>query len=105
MKRDCTNCGNFDKAAAPGNPGPCGPCVFSVGGAQPPSQWVAAQAPSAPTNAPFTDTQRLDWMLPLMSLQDDRENVGDKRTVALSAALVLGKSGRDAIDFAMEGSP
>lgn len=78
MKRDCTNCANMDAT----HPNPvCEPCSY------------------------FTDTQRLEWLLPVMAAVDDPARVGDKRTVALSAAFVLGKSGREAIDFAMEGSP
>lgn len=62
-------------------------------------------APHPGPTGPFTDTQRLDWMMPMMSLGDDPARVGNKRTVALASALVLGKTGRDAIDYAMEGSP
>lgn len=51
------------------------------------------------------DTQRLNWLLPLVTVLDDPTNVGGPRTQALAAALMLGKSGRDAIDYAMEGSP
>lgn len=57
-------------------------------------------APTGPT-----DTQRLEWVLPLLSLDDGDGAPGNRRTVALASALVLGKSGRDAIDFAMEGFP
>ena len=70
------------------------------GGARP--QWKPWPQP---VDTPVTDTQRLDWMLPLMSLADDPNNLGGPRTKALAAALVLGKTGRDAIDYAMEGSP
>lgn len=104
MKRDCTNCANMDAA----HPNPvCEPCSHFTDG-RAPTHWkaiVVAQAPAHPPSAPFTDTQRLEWLLPVMAAVDDPARVGDKRTVALSAAFVLGKSGREAIDFAMEGSP
>jgi len=100
--KDCTNCANMDRTHL--NP-VCDPCTFFTDG-RAPTHWkaVLAQAPTHPTSAPFTDTQRLEWLLPAMAALDDPQNVGNKRTVALSAAFMLGKSGRDAIDFAMEGS-
>ena len=103
MKRDCTNCANMDVTHT--NP-VCEPCSYFTDG-RAPTHWkaiVVAQAPTHPTSAPFTDTQRLDWLLPVMAAIDDPAHVGDRRTVALSAAFMLGKSGREAIDFAMEGS-
>lgn len=107
MKRDCTNCA---RTADPTDPVHCGPCVFFPD-ARPPTNWLApapvssARAPIHPTSAPYTDTQRLEWMLPLVSTLDDPTGVGHKRTLALAAALQLGKTGRDAVDFALEGSP
>ena len=65
---------------------------------------MTSTAPIHPPSAPYTDTQRLEWLLPVMSLDDDPARVGDRRTIALAAAFMLGKTGRDAIDFAMEGS-
>lgn len=53
----------------------------------------------------LADQRRLEWLLTVMSLEDDQGKVGGPRTAALAAALMLGKTGRDAIDFAMEGSP
>lgn len=101
--KDCTNCANMDVTHK--NP-VCDPCSFFTDG-RAPTHWKAVEAPAPThlTSAPFTDTQRLEWLLPVMAAVDDPARVGDKRTVALSAAFVLGKSGREAIDFAMEGSP
>lgn len=65
---------------------------------------TGSTAPAHSPSGPYTDTQRLDWLLPVMSMDADPARVGDKRTVALAAAFMLGKSGREAIDFAMEGS-
>lgn len=102
MKPDCTNCANFDKTHK--NP-VCDPCTFFTDG-RAPTGWAAMpQAPIHGPTAPYTDSQRLDWMLPLVADVDDPAGVGDRRTAALSAAFLIGKSGRDAIDFAMEGSP
>ena len=53
----------------------------------------------------LADQRRLEWILPVMSLSSDPASVGHARTMALGAALMLGKTDRDAIDFAMEGSP
>lgn len=44
------------------------------------------------------DTERLDWVLPILSLADGPT---DLRALKLGAALVLGKTGRDAIAEAM----
>ena len=102
-KLDCNNCANFEKVHK--NP-VCDPCTFFTDG-RTPTHWKAIQAlaPIHGPTAPYTDTQRLNWMLTMMSLGDDPANVGDKRTAALAATILLGKQGRDAIDFAMEGSP
>ena len=51
------------------------------------------------------DQRRLEWLLPVIGTAGDTDRVGNARTMALGAALMLGKTGRDAIDFAMEGSP
>lgn len=98
MKRDCTNCA---RDADPTDPVHCGPCVFFPD-ARPPTNWLA---PAPVQSSGYTDTQRLEWMLPLVSTLDDPTGVGHKRTLALAAALQLGKTGRDAVDFALEGSP
>ena len=108
MSTHCSACVHMDQ---PGTGPNCGPCQWPLDPAERPSGFVPtqakplAQAPIHPPSAPFTDTQRLDWLLPVMAALDDPAHVGDKRTVALSAAFMLGKSGREAIDFAMEGSP
>lgn len=104
VTRGCTTCA---RVADPTDTLHCQPCTFFTDGT-PPTNWLPIslpQAPAHPPSAPFTDTQRLEWLLPVMAAVDDPARVGDKRTVALSAAFVLGKSGREAIDFAMEGSP
>lgn len=98
MSNDCNNCA---RGADPLDTVYCQPCAFFTDG-RPPTNWVAIQILSEPD---YTDTQRLEWMLPLMSVVDDPTGLGEKRTAALAAALMLGKNGRDAIDFAMEGSP
>jgi hypothetical protein len=95
--RSCTTCVRADK---PISDPVCAPCWSAGGGARP--QWKPWPQPVI---APVTDTQRLDWLLPLVTVLDDPNNLGGPRTKALAAALVLGKSGRDAIDYAMEGSP
>lgn len=46
----------------------------------------------------YTDTQRLDWVMDILSLT---ENNGDAKAMRLCAAVMLGKQGRDAIDTAM----
>lgn len=103
--KDCTTCARI---ADPTDTLHCQPCVFFTDG-RPPTNWVPVgmpqRAPIHPPSAPYTDTQRLDWMLPLVTLLDDPAQVGEARTMALSAALLAGKRGRDAIDYAMEGSP
>lgn len=101
MIKDCTNCANMDITHT--NP-VCEPCAYFTDG-RAPTHWKAIEVvPAHPTSAPFTDRQRLEWLLPLIAQVDDPARVGDKRTVALSAAFMLGKSGREAIDFAIEGS-
>lgn len=101
MKADCTNCANFDKTHK--NP-VCEPCTFFTDGRNP-TGWAATQASSSVGSSDYTDTQRLEWLLPVVAALDDPQSVGNKRTVALAAAFMLGKSGRGAIDYAMEGSP
>lgn len=44
------------------------------------------------------DIKRLDWVLPILSLADGPT---DLRALKLGATLVLGKTGRDALDEAM----
>lgn len=98
MSTHCSACVHMGQ---PGTGPNCGPCQWPHDPAERPSGFV----PIHPPSAPFTDTQRLEWLLPVMAALDDPANVGNKRTVALASAFMLGKSGRDAIDFAMEGSP
>ncbi len=47
------------------------------------------------------DKERLEWCMSLLSLTGDSEAVIDARTVRLGGALLLSKSGREAIDEAM----
>lgn len=93
-------CNTCAPRALPGDGPICGPCVFSED--KPPTNWAALEANSSD---PLADQRRLEWLLPVMSLAGDQANVGVARTLALGAALMLGKTDRDAIDFAMEGSP
>lgn len=51
------------------------------------------------------DQKRLEWLFPVLTKLDDPAGIGGPRTAALGAALMLGKTGRDALDYAMEGSP
>ena len=95
--RSCMTCVRADK---PISDPTCEAC-WSAGVF--PQRWEPG--PPQPVGTPVTDTQRLDWLLPLVTVLDDPTNVGGPRTQALAAALVLGKTGRDAIDYAMEGSP
>jgi hypothetical protein len=46
-----------------------------------------------------TDTERLDWLLCVVSLDDGPT---DERTVKIAGALMLGLTGREAIDMAMK---
>lgn len=59
----------------------------------------------ADTDDLLADQRRIDWLLPVICLEDDAGGVGRPRTLALAAALMLGLVGRDAIDYAREGSP
>ena len=47
-----------------------------------------------------TDTQRLDWLMPVVSGEDGQ--VATQRTIALGLMLLSGLEGRAAIDKAME---
>ena len=49
------------------------------------------------------DRKRLEWLLPVINGED--ENVADHRTAALTAGLMLGKTGVELVDYAMEGCP
>jgi hypothetical protein len=60
--------------------------------------------PLAEYEALRKDRLRFEWMLPICSCTDDDSKVTDARALRVAAALMLGKSGRDAIDTAMEGS-
>jgi hypothetical protein len=44
-----------------------------------------------------TDTEMLDWVLPILDSSDD----GDRRVMLLAASLMRGKSGREMIADAM----
>ena len=52
----------------------------------------------------YTDTDRIDWVLDILSLGDDTQ--ADRKTLAVAIALaqgiVIGKTGRDVLDAAME---
>lgn len=48
------------------------------------------------------DSKRLAWLMPV--IQGDDDATADRRTLALTAGLRIGKSGIDLVDFAMEGS-
>lgn len=61
--------------------------------------------PAAASEGLRADQRRLEWLLPVIGTAGDTDRVGNARTMALGAALMLGKTDRDAIDFAMEGSP
>lgn len=50
-----------------------------------------------------TDTEMLDWLLPVVSGAESPEI--NRRTIALMGALMLGKEGRAAVAAAMEGAP
>ena len=67
VTRDCTTCA---RVADPTDTLHCQPCTFFTDGT-PPTNWLPIslpQAPAHPPSAPYTDTQRLDWMLPLVTL-------------------------------------
>lgn len=51
------------------------------------------------------DRVRLNWVMPVLSCTDDDSALTDQRAMHIAAALMLGKTGRDAIDTAMEGKP
>ena len=51
------------------------------------------------------DQKRLEWCMVILELTEAPPNVADHRVAAMAAALMLGKTGRDALDYAMEGSP
>jgi hypothetical protein len=67
------------------------------------TQW-AARPEDADLPPPVTDTTRLEWLLPVLELAPADADLSNQRSMALAAALMMGKSGRDALDFAMEGS-
>lgn len=46
----------------------------------------------------MTDAQRLEWVLPILSLA---EGDGDARALRIAGALMLGKTGLEALDEAM----
>ena len=90
----CHNCAHCDLAV---DDTPCRGCFAW-------SAWTR-QVATASSDTLLADQRRLEWILPLISLDSDPLGLGQKRTMALGAALMLGKTDRDAIDFAMEGSP
>ena len=51
----------------------------------------------------LNDTERLDWVIDILSLGDDTKT--DAKTVKLFGAIALGKQGRAAIDLAMGDAP
>lgn len=59
----------------------------------------------ANTDDTLADQRRIDWLIPVIATVEGQAEVGRARTEALGAALLVGLVGRDAIDFAMEGSP
>lgn len=48
------------------------------------------------------DKARLEWIMPILSLTDAGESLVDSRMTKLAGALLLGQSGREAIDTARE---
>lgn len=52
---------------------------------------------------PRTDTERLEWVMDVLSLGDDTK--ADRKAVVLGGAILQGKTGRDAIDSAMDAMP
>ena len=95
MANTCRNCRHGDLG---GDESPCRGCTGF-------DKWEPEPPPTPSTEELLADQRRLEWLLTVMSLEDDQGEVGGPRTAALGAALMLGKTGRDAIDFAMEGSP
>lgn len=98
----CARCANLDANATV-----CGPCEFPPkredGTRDPPTRWVAMQGPDTTVgDALQADQRRLEWLIPVI---DDSDAAGGPRTIALGAALMLGKAGRDALDFAMKACP
>jgi hypothetical protein len=49
-----------------------------------------------------SDTERVDWLLAVLSADDCDPKIADARAILLGAAIMLGKKGREAIDTAME---
>lgn len=97
--KGCTNCGHIDAGKEV-----CDPCEFYPReNGRPPTRWVAMQGPDTSVgDALQADRRRLEWLIPVI---DDSDAAGGPRTMALGAALMVGKTGRDAIDYAMEGCP
>lgn len=86
----------------------CNTCAFSErpGGEFPCHSCEPGERASGWTDPVLlADQRRLQWLLPVIGTAGDPDHVGNARTMALGAALMLGKTDRDAIDFAMEGSP
>lgn len=49
-----------------------------------------------------TDTERLDFILPIMSLAEENESFTKIKIQLIAATLLMGRSGRSAIDLAIE---
>ena len=50
----------------------------------------------------YTDTQRLDWIMPILELDDGvSSDVKNERAIKLTNLLLFSKTGREAIDLAM----
>lgn len=47
----------------------------------------------------MTDTERLEWALPILTSDDE----ADARAELVAGALLMGKSGREALDLAISG--
>ena len=97
--RTCESCAHIE--VAPGAE-PCATCVSGVGF----PGWTPAVERRVDAHQRLLDDQkRLEWLFPVLTKLDDPTGIGGPRTAALGAALMLGKTGRDALDYAMEGSP
>ena len=65
------------------------------------SPMIPKPFPTSPAGrAEPTDTQRLDWLMPVISGDDNQ--LATQRTIALGLMLLNGLEGRAAIDKAME---
>lgn len=76
-----------------------GPQRYAVGAANPEGPAVLF----ADVEPALRDSARLEWLLPIVSGDDD--TVANRRTAALAAGLLVGLSGIPLVDYAMEGCP